>query len=168
MFDAVTDPLTGSISDTLRHRWGRRHPFMYASAVPLGLFFALVFNPPDGLGQWGLFAWLTTFAVLTRGAMTLYHVPHLALGAELSTDYRERSVIVCAQRNQNHVNVIRIRRRHHGFWRQRGLQTGRRAQRNMWRTRQADGCACQRKSECAPVRWRGCLGIVDPQKLQNR
>ena len=33
-FDAVTDPLTGSISDSLKHRWGRRHPFMYASGTP--------------------------------------------------------------------------------------------------------------------------------------
>jgi Na+/melibiose symporter-like transporter len=98
VFDAVTDPLAGSISDSLHHRWGRRHPFMYASAVPLGLFFWLVFSPPEGLGHIGLFAWLTTFTILTRGAMTLYHVPHLALGAELSSDYNERNVIV-AYRN---------------------------------------------------------------------
>lgn len=94
VFDAVTDPLVGSLSDGLRHRWGRRHPFMYASALPLALFFALVFSPPAGLGAVGLFAWLTVFAVLSRGSMTLYHVPHLALGAELSTDYRERTLIV--------------------------------------------------------------------------
>ena len=98
VFDAVTDPLAGSISDSLHHRWGRRHPFMYASAVPLGIFFWAVFNPPAGLGTVGLFVWLTVFAILTRGAMTLYHVPHLALGAELSTDYHERNVIV-AYRN---------------------------------------------------------------------
>ena len=93
-FDAITDPLAGSLSDNLRSRWGRRHPFMYASAVPLGLFFVGLFVPPAGLGDWGLFAWLTVFAVLTRGAMTLYHVPHLALGAELTEDYEERTSIV--------------------------------------------------------------------------
>lgn len=93
-FDAVTDPLAGSLSDGLRHRWGRRHPFMYGAAVPLAVFFSLTFSPPAGLGQLGLFAWLTIFGVLSRGAMTLYHVPHLALGAELSDDYRERTVVV--------------------------------------------------------------------------
>ena len=93
-FDAVTDPLAGSISDSLKHRWGRRHPFMYASALPLGITFALVFSPPQGLGEMGLFSWLTAFTVLTRGAMTLYHVPHLALGAELTDDYAERTVVV--------------------------------------------------------------------------
>lgn len=94
IFDAVTDPLVGSISDSFHHRWGRRHPFMYASAVPLAIAFALVFNPPAGLGQLGLFLWLTTFAVATRAAMSLYFVPHLALGAELSSDYHERTAVV--------------------------------------------------------------------------
>ncbi|MEE8556987.1 MAG: MFS transporter, partial [Myxococcota bacterium] len=93
-FDAVTDPLAGSISDRFRSRWGRRHPFMYASAVPLAVTFYLLFTPPGGLGQWGLCAWLSVFAVLVRGSMTLYHVPHLALGAELSDDYHERTGIV--------------------------------------------------------------------------
>jgi Na+/melibiose symporter-like transporter len=94
LFDAATDPVAGSLSDSFRHRWGRRHPFMYASAAPLALSFALVFNPPKGLGQMGLFLWLTVFAVCVRGAMTLFHVPHLALGAELSKDYRERTIVV--------------------------------------------------------------------------
>jgi len=93
-FDAVTDPVAGSISDRTRHRWGRRHPYMYASAFPLGITFALLFSPPPDLGPWGVFGWLTLFTVLVRGSMTLYHVPHMALGAELSSDYDERTTIV--------------------------------------------------------------------------
>jgi Na+/melibiose symporter-like transporter len=93
-FDAITDPLAGSLSDHWRSRWGRRHPFMYVSAIPLGVFFYFLFAPPAGLSETGLFLWLTAFAMLTRGAMTLYHVPHLALGAELSDDYDERTAIV--------------------------------------------------------------------------
>jgi Na+/melibiose symporter-like transporter len=92
--DAVTDPMVGSLSDSLRGRWGRRHPFLYASALPLALSFALLFRPHEGLGQLGLFGWLTGFGLLTRFAMTLYFVPHMALGAELSSDYRERTTIV--------------------------------------------------------------------------
>ncbi len=94
VFDAITDPLAGSWSDNLKHRWGRRHPFMYASAVPLGVSFAALFMPPAGLGQAGLFAWLLCGAVTVRAAMTLYHVPHLALGAELTDDYQERTGVV--------------------------------------------------------------------------
>jgi Na+/melibiose symporter-like transporter len=94
MFDAVTDPLAGSLSDNWKSKLGRRHPFMYASAVPLALGFYGLFSPPDSLGDWGLFAWLTVFAIVTRGAMTLYHVPHLALGAEMTENYQERTRIV--------------------------------------------------------------------------
>lgn len=94
LFDAVTDPLAGSLSDNFKSRWGRRHPFMYASAIPLALAFVGLFSPPGELGQLGLFLWLTIFAILTRGAMTLYHVPHLALGAELTENFQERTRIV--------------------------------------------------------------------------
>ena len=94
MFDALTDPLAGSLSDNFRSKLGRRHPFMYASAVPLALAFYGLFSPPEDISEWGLFAWLTVFAVLTRGAMTLYHVPHLALGAEMTENYQERTRIV--------------------------------------------------------------------------
>ncbi len=92
--DAITDPLAGAISDRLHSRWGRRHPFMYASALPVAVTFYLAFAPPAGLGPTGLFAWLATFAILARFSITLFHVPHLALGAELSTNYEERTSIV--------------------------------------------------------------------------
>ena len=94
VFDAITDPIAGSLSDNWKSPRGRRHPFMYAAAIPLGIFWFMLFFPPAGLGQTGLFVWLTVFAILVRGAMTLYHVPHLALGAELSTDYEERTSVV--------------------------------------------------------------------------
>ncbi len=97
VFDAVSDPLAGVVSDRWRSSWGRRHPFMYASALPLGVAFYAVFAPPAGLDEWGLFLWLLVTAVATRAAMTLYHVPHMALGAELSTDYAERTRIVFAR-----------------------------------------------------------------------
>ena len=94
LFDAVTDPLAGSLSDNFRSKWGRRHPFMYASAIPLGIAFVGLFSPPESLGQMALFIWLTVFAILTRAAMTLYHVPHLALGAEMTENFQERTKIV--------------------------------------------------------------------------
>lgn len=94
LFDAVTDPLVGMLSDNWRSKWGRRHPFMYASVIPLVLTFTLLYIPPGGLGEWALFGWLLVFSVLARFAMTLYFVPHTAQGAELSDDYVERTSIV--------------------------------------------------------------------------
>jgi Na+/melibiose symporter-like transporter len=92
--DAITDPLVGSLSDHFRSRLGRRHPFMYAAALPLGLTLYLAFSPPDGLGHWALFAWLLVFAVLVRTAMTFFVVPWNALFAEFSDDYVERTAVV--------------------------------------------------------------------------
>ena len=51
LVDAVTDPLAGSISDRWRSKWGRRHPFMVLSALPLGLSFWGLFSPPQGLSH---------------------------------------------------------------------------------------------------------------------
>lgn len=92
--DAFSDPLIGSLSDRWRSRLGRRHPFMYTAPVPLGLCFFCIYMPPEGLEGIPLFLWFTTFTVLLRTFQTFYQVPHLALGAELSKDYRERSVVM--------------------------------------------------------------------------
>ena len=93
VFDAVNDPIIGNLSDSWRSKSGRRHPFMYAAALPLGVCFYLLFHPMVS-GDWPLFGWLLTMTVLCRGAMTLYHVPHSSLGAELSQDFHERTVLV--------------------------------------------------------------------------
>jgi len=91
--DAITDVLAGNVSDNWRSRLGRRHPFMYASALPLAIAFFLLFFPPVS-SQFGLCVWLVVFANVVRTLMTLYHVPHVALGAELTDDYSERSEVV--------------------------------------------------------------------------
>jgi Na+/melibiose symporter-like transporter len=91
LVDAVTDPLAGSLSDGLRSRWGRRHPFMAASALPIAVMLWALFNPPAALGEIGLFLWLTATAIGVRIGLTLFHVPHLALGAELADDYDGRT-----------------------------------------------------------------------------
>lgn len=91
--DALSDPLVGSLSDSTKSRLGRRHPYMYVAAIPFALSFYLLFTPPAGLDSFGLFFWLCGFAILTRSAMTLYSVPYMALGAELTNDYDERTLL---------------------------------------------------------------------------
>lgn len=90
LVDGVADPLIGDISDRVRTPIGRRHPWLYAAPLPLALFLFLLFTPPQGLGPWPLFGWLICFTVLSRLMQSFYFVPHMALGAELSTDFRER------------------------------------------------------------------------------
>ncbi len=109
LFDAFTDPMAGSLSDRTHSRFGRRHPYMYASAIPLAVSFYLLFSPPawliEGYGTAGLFWWLLVFAILSRGAMTLYHVPHMALGAELTENFVERTSIVAHRQIFNAVGI---------------------------------------------------------------
>src|SRR5205807_1619736 len=51
VIDAVSDPAIGLISDRWRSKWGRRHPFMYASAVPAAVCFLFLWFPPHGWSQ---------------------------------------------------------------------------------------------------------------------
>ena len=92
LFDGLSDPLVGAWSDRTQTRLGRRHPFLYAAPIPLALALIGLFHPPS-LPQIGLFAWLVGFAIAARFAMTLYFVPHMALGAELSRDFEERVAV---------------------------------------------------------------------------
>jgi len=92
-WDAVSDPIIGSISDNFRSRWGRRLPFMAVSGIPLAICMYLLFNVPEGLGQTGIFVWMLSVMIALRTFITMYGLPYLALGAELSEDYEERSNI---------------------------------------------------------------------------
>ncbi|HIG39285.1 MAG TPA: MFS transporter [Gammaproteobacteria bacterium] len=103
--DAFTDPLAGSLSDNWRSRFGRRHPFMYASIIPLSVSFYFLFNPLV-TSEFALFIWLVIFTNATRTAMSLYHVPHIALGAEMTEDYDERSKLVGYRMFFSYVGVL--------------------------------------------------------------
>ena len=93
LFDAISDPLIGVLSDNFRSKkWGRRHPFMFFSALPLSLSFYFLFKPPEFLNQLGLFLWLTVFIILVRLSLTFFLVPGYSLGSELC-DYEERTSI---------------------------------------------------------------------------
>lgn len=92
--DAVSDPVVGTYSDNFKSNLGRRHPLMYAAALPLGIFMALLFSPPAGLGEAAIVAWLASFLVLARLTFTFFSVPWSAMTSELTDSYSERSVVV--------------------------------------------------------------------------
>ena len=89
--DALSDPLIGYLSDNTRSRWGRRHPFMYAAAIPASVAYYFVWNPPAGLEGDALFPYIVTIAVLVRTLITVYEIPSSSLVAEMSDDYDERT-----------------------------------------------------------------------------
>ena len=94
VLDGVIEPMAGSISDRTKSRLGRRHPYMYAAALPIALSFFAIFNPPAGMGDTGLFIWFLAGVSVLRWSMAFYHTPHIALGGELSPNYVERSKVM--------------------------------------------------------------------------
>ncbi len=90
VFDAFLDPIVGQLSDNWRSKWGRRHPFMYAAALPVAVSYALLWNPP-AWSQEALFFYLLFSAILIRSFITLYEIPSAALAAELTEGYDERT-----------------------------------------------------------------------------
>jgi glycoside/pentoside/hexuronide:cation symporter, GPH family len=93
IIDAFIDPLIGHLSDRTNTHWGRRHPWLYASLIPVGLSWFLLWNPPDW-GETGLFFYLIGVAILVRSAIALNEVPSAAMLPELTTDYHERTNVI--------------------------------------------------------------------------
>lgn len=88
--DAVSDPLIGHYSDHFRSRWGRRHPFMYASALPLALGYFLLWSPPPASHEIQ-FVYLLLTSIAVRVAISFYEIPSSTLMAEFTNDYDERT-----------------------------------------------------------------------------
>ena len=92
VFDAITDPLIGYLSDSTRSKLGRRHPWLYGSILPLAASFYFLWHPPDFIdSNILLFTWLVICNVLMRTALTMFAVPAYAIVAELTSDYDERT-----------------------------------------------------------------------------
>ncbi|HKO46475.1 MAG TPA: MFS transporter [Polyangiaceae bacterium] len=94
VIDALIDPWVGQFSDGLSSRWGRRHPLLYAAAIPAGVAYALLWNPPSGLSPSALFGYFFSCLVLVRVLLSLIEIPGAALTAELTRDYHQRTALI--------------------------------------------------------------------------
>lgn len=91
LYDAVSDPLMGVISDRTRHRLGKRRPYLLAGALMLGISFLLIFIIPP-LSSTALTVTVVVAALLFHAtAYTVFSVPYLAMPAEMTSDYDERT-----------------------------------------------------------------------------
>ena len=94
MCDAISDPMVGYWSDNFRSRWGRRHPFMYAAAVPISVSYYFIWSPPQGWSDAELFWYILGLAVTIRTFITFYETPSTALAPEITNDYDQRSSVL--------------------------------------------------------------------------
>ena len=88
--DAISDPLIGRWSDVFSHKLGRRHPFLFASVLPIPILYFLLWDVPE-LDQTGLFFYLLIVTILLRLSITLHSIPFNSLLPELTSDYDERT-----------------------------------------------------------------------------
>jgi GPH family glycoside/pentoside/hexuronide:cation symporter len=91
VWDAVTDPLMGYISDRTRSRWGRRRPYLLFGALPVFLAMWLFFTSPDTGDPRLLALWAVLTLMFLNTANTVINVPYGSLTPELTGDYHERT-----------------------------------------------------------------------------
>lgn len=91
LWDAVSDPLIGNLSDRTQHASGRRRPWLRAAAPLLAVFSIMAWAPPASLEGWSLNVWIGVAVLGFYTAYTIFEVPHMALGAEITLDTRERN-----------------------------------------------------------------------------
>jgi GPH family glycoside/pentoside/hexuronide:cation symporter len=91
VFDALTDPVMGFISDNTRSRWGRRRPYVFAGALITGLTYVVMWqlHPENGLTF--NFLYFLGFSLVFYLGLTIFATPYVAMGYEMSNDYHERT-----------------------------------------------------------------------------
>ncbi len=91
VWDALTDPLMGAVSDRTRWGGGRRRPYLPVGGFSLAGAVLLLFSPPLALSPAGAFVWLLGGTMLLNTAMTVIAVPHCALAADMASHPAERN-----------------------------------------------------------------------------
>jgi GPH family glycoside/pentoside/hexuronide:cation symporter len=90
-WDALSDPIAGTLSDRTRSPLGRRRPWMLAAIPLLGIGFAMTWVPPREIDGAALYAWVALALFVFYSGFTAYVIPHSSLGVELTPDHHDRS-----------------------------------------------------------------------------
>ena len=91
LFDAVTDPIMGFISDNTRSRFGRRRPYIFAGAILSGVLFAVLWQLDENNSQLYNFWYFLILSLVYLIGNTIFSTPLIGLGYEMTSDYNERT-----------------------------------------------------------------------------
>lgn len=91
IFDALTDPIMGFISDNTKSRFGRRRPYIFAGAIISGILFILMWQLDENASQTFNFWYVMILQILFLVGNTMFATPLVGLGYEMTSDYNERT-----------------------------------------------------------------------------
>jgi Na+/melibiose symporter-like transporter len=106
LWDAITDPIMGLISDKTRTRLGRRRPYILFAAFGYPLAFILLWTAPQGMPVISTFAYIALVNVLFTTMLTIAGTPYGALTAELTMDYHERTSLYTYRQALFHIGAV--------------------------------------------------------------
>ena len=91
LFDALSDPIMGFISDNTKSKWGRRRPYIFLGAILSGILFTLTWQMSPENSQMYNFWYFLILSILFLAGNTMYATPLVGLGYEMTSDYNERT-----------------------------------------------------------------------------
>ena len=93
-YDAILDPIMGFISDNTRSKWGRRRQYVFIGAIMLGVGFVAMWQLQRADGIPYNFAYFLFWSLVFFTGLTVFSIPYVAMGYEMSDDFHERTSIM--------------------------------------------------------------------------
>ncbi len=94
IFDSFTDPIMGFISDNTKSKWGRRRQYVFIGAIIMGISFSIMWQLYVDSGVDYNFAYFMFWSFIFYLGLTIFSVPYVAMGYEMSDDFHERTNIM--------------------------------------------------------------------------
>lgn len=94
IFDSITDPIMGFISDNTKSKWGRRRHYVFLGAVIMGISFVIMWQLYRENGVDYNFTYFLLWSFVFYLGLTIFSVPYVAMGYEMSNDFHERTDIM--------------------------------------------------------------------------